>query len=228
MTPFVCSLISYDSGRTPAKIIAHKEAERQTGAGQFWWGLRTRLGPKVESLALLNQNVLPLFFLETGQQDKNGRQRIRVWSKWRSVNSGRSGNIPDHALVLSDDGDPKSKRRDEYYALVCHSDSQLALGNQGVLDLAQCRTTNNESLKFLRGAALLLSPTPSPLHEARPLAPQAIASQNIKNVALAVRLIAPWYVRVTNDRVLTESELDRLHQYKEGDDWLALVRSIRR
>jgi hypothetical protein len=40
--------------------------------------------------------------------------------------------------------------------------------------------------------------------------------------------VAPWYVRLEDGDVLTPAELDRIRRFKDGDDWLALVKSLRK
>ena len=124
--------------------------------------------------------------------------------------------------------DPKDKRGGEYYALVCQSKDRLALRNSGSFDLAECRTIKNQTLQFLQGAALLTTLKPSIL-DAPPHNPGAIrrVSNTVKDVALRATLTAPWYVRLAEDRVLTDDEMARLRDYKDGDDWLALVKSLR-
>jgi hypothetical protein len=225
MHPFVCCPVSFDSGRTPIRIIAHKEAERKTGDGEFWWGLRARLGPAVTSHAVLNGGVVPIFFSKTAE--KQGIvQPIRVWNEWRSLDGRRSGTIPKHALVLSDDPGPDDARRDEYFGLVCRSDSKLVIGNLGFINLAQCVTTKNRPIQFLQSAALLLTQNVSPVHV--PAHTGGTPHNGIITVVLAGTLVAPWYVRLQRYRVLTQQEVEKLRQYKDGDDWLALVSSLRR
>ena len=46
-------------------------------------------------------------------------------------------------------------------------------------------------------------------------------------ISFEAQLVAPWFVRLTRHRVLTESELARVRQYEDGDDWLSLVGSLR-
>jgi hypothetical protein len=46
-------------------------------------------------------------------------------------------------------------------------------------------------------------------------------------VSFEAQLLAPWFVRLTRYRVLTETESARVRKYNEGDDWFSLVRSLR-
>jgi hypothetical protein len=225
MRPFVCCPVSFDSGRTPIRIIAHKEAERKTGGGEFWWGLRARLGPAVTSHATLNGGVVPIFFSQTAEKQATV-QPIRVWNKWRSLDHTQSGAIPKHALVLSDDPGPDDARRDEYFGLVCRSVSKLAIGNLGFINLAQCVTRKNKPIKFLQSAMLLLTKEASPVH--KPAHTGGSPHKGIITVVLEARLVFPWYVRLESYQILTQREVERLRRYKDGDDWLALVTSLRR
>src|SRR5262249_27588171 len=105
--PFVWSLMGQDAGQPLKEIIIRKEAERRTG-GEFWCGLGTPLGDRVESVASLNKAPLPVLFSKLGaKKTKQGSpsQNVYVWERWRSIRKGRSGtyghgSIPKHVLVL--------------------------------------------------------------------------------------------------------------------------------
>ena len=216
MTPFVWSLMGADAGEKLSHIITRKEAERRSGQGQFWWGLGTPLGDAVESAATLNGGTLPALFsaLEDKEPDQkeDPNQKIRVWNGWRSIRTGAHGNIPDHVLITS--GYDANKPDKPHYALVCRSDVQLVLGNHGFFDPSQCRTVKN-------GKA------PGPSQRAALLTRQGPHSRGPYNIAFDASLVGPWYVRLTHGRVLTRAELARIRQYKDGDDWLGLVKSLR-
>jgi len=76
--PFVWSLMGQDAGQPLKEIIIRKEAERRTG-GQFWWGLGTPLGDRVESVASLNKAPLPVLFSALGaKKTKHGSSSQNV------------------------------------------------------------------------------------------------------------------------------------------------------
>jgi len=201
-----------DAGQPLDEIIIRKEAERKT-RGEFWWGLGTALGPHVEKVARLNGGTLPLLFSEAlGNQKQAPNENIYVWNGWQSVRKGRyrtydSGSIPKHALVLG--GNPDRP----YYSLVCRCDTELVLGNHGPFDPAQCRTTKGIRPGVSQRAALLTGQVKHP--------------QGLYRIAVSAHLVVPWFVRLTYPRVLTAAELARVRQYKPGDDWLGLVKSLR-
>jgi hypothetical protein len=204
---FVWSLMGQDAGQSLKEIIIRKEAERRTG-GDFWWGLGTPLGDRVESEAISNGGTLPaLFFKTLGKQKQALAQKTFVWNGWRS-SKGRHGVIPKHVLVLG--GDPDGR----YYALVCRCDIELVLGNHGPFEPTQCRT-------------LAKGVRPGVTQRTALLTGQRKHPHGPYHIGFEAYLAAPWFVRLTDSRALTPAELDRVRQYKPGDDWLSLVKSLR-
>jgi hypothetical protein len=209
---FVWSLMGrQDAGQPLDEIIIRKEAERRTG-GELWWGLGTSLGDRVESEAIRNRGTLPALFSALDNQKQAPNQNTYVWNKWLSVRKGRDstyshGSIPNHALVLG--GNPDRA----YYGLVCRCDTQLVLGDHGFFDPTQCRTVaKRRSPGGSQRAALLTGQVKHP--------------QGYR-IAFIASLVKPWFVRLTHPRMLTAAELARVRQYRSGDDWLALVKSLR-
>jgi hypothetical protein len=211
-TPFVWSLMGQDAGQTLDEIIIRKEAERRTG-GTYWWGGGTPLGPRVESEAILNGGTLRALFSALGNQKRAANQSTYLWDGWRSIRKGphgthSHGRIPKHVLVLG--GNPDRP----YYALVCRCDTELVLGDQGPFDPAQCLTIAN-------------GVPPGASQRAALLRGQVNHTHGRYRIAFSAYLVAPWFVRLTQARVLTAAELARVRQYKRGDDWLGLVKSLR-
>ena len=208
---YVWSKMGPDADQTLDKIIDRKEAERRMG-GDIWWGLGTPLGPCVESEAILNGGTLPVLFSELRKQEQAPNQSIYVWNRWRSIRKGHhgthSGTIPKHALVLG--GNPDRP----YYALVFRCDTELALGDHGLFDPALCRTLANRRRPGVSQRSALLEG-------------QVRHPHGPYRIAVSADLVVPWYVRLTHPRMLTAAELARVHQYKPGDDWLSLVKSLR-
>jgi hypothetical protein len=205
--PLVWSLMGQDAGQSLDEIIIRKEAERRTG-GEFWWGLGTPLGDRVESVAILNGGTLPALFSALENQKQAPGQNTYVWNGWHSIRTGRHGSVPKHVLVLG--GNPDRP----YYALVCRCDTELILGDHGPFDPAQCLTVaNGVPPGVSQRAALLRGQVKHPHGRYR--------------IAFNAYLVAPWFVRLTDPRMLTAAQLARVRQYKRGDDWLGLVKSLR-
>jgi hypothetical protein len=117
-------------------------------------------------------------------------------------------SIPQHVLVLG------GKPGKSYYALVCRCDTELALGDHGLFNPAQCLT-------LASGLA------PGPSQRAALLKGQIQHSHGAYRVAFKAQLVEPWFVKLTKPRALSAAELVRARQYKPGDDWLSLVKSLR-
>ena len=224
MIPFVCSVVGGDAGEDLQHIVVRKEAERRAGNGEFWWGLSASLGPRVEAKAQQNQGTLPALFSKSKAANPISNS-VRVWNNWRGVLSPKihHGRIPNHVIVTSGyDPNSKTNRSDNHYALVCHSNGQLALGSHGFCDLTHCQTIpNRKRIKYLVGARLL-EKTQTPL-----ISTHGIASPGCRSIAFEANLIGHCYVKLEAPRVLTQVELDRLRQYRAGDDWCALANSLR-
>jgi hypothetical protein len=224
MLPFVCSVVGGDADERLEHIIVRKEAERSTGTGEFWWGLAAALGPDVEAKAKQNGGTLPALFSKSDKGQIPHSNQIRIWDAWRSVlHPQQHGCIPDHIIVTSGyNPNPKNRRTDNHYALVCHSDVKLALGNHGFCDLKQCQTAKNgKAIGYLVGARLLESRPPL-------MIPTGTASVSVRSIAFEAHLVRQCYVKLENFRVLTQAELNSLHRYRAGDDWRALTKTLRR
>jgi hypothetical protein len=204
---FVWSLMGQDAGQPLKEIIIRKDAELRTG-GDFWWGLGTPLGDRVESEAISNGGTLPALFFKAGKQKQALDQSTYVWNGWRSIRTGRHGVIPKHALVLG--GNPDGR----YYALVCCCDTELVLSNHGPFDPAQCRT-------------LAKGRPPGVTQRTALLKGQLKHQRGLYHIGFKAHLVEPWFVQLTDPRALTPQELAGVRQYKPGDDWLGLVKSLR-
>jgi hypothetical protein len=210
MTPFIFVKMGQNNAGQPlTKIVLRKEAERETG-GDFWWGLGTPLGPRVESVAVLNGGTLSVLFsaLDGKKARQDSDQTVRLWNGWRSIRPGQRGTIPEHVIVLG--GNPDKP----YYALVCRSDVPILLGDHGPFDPTRCKTV-------AKGKA------PGPSQRAALLTGETTNVSGEYRISFKGELTGPWYVRLTDDRVLTAAELAKVHQYKHGDNWLSLCSSLR-
>jgi hypothetical protein len=97
----------------------------------------------------------------------------------------------------------------------------LRLGQNGFCHLSHCKTTKNLVVDYLQGAALLFKPPPL-------TSPSGTRSRSCRSIAFEAGLFGHCYVKLENHRVLTQSEWNSLRQYKPGDDWRALAKSLRR
>jgi hypothetical protein len=222
---FVCSVVGDDADEDLNHIVTRKEAERSTGKGEFWWGLGAPLGRHVEAKAQQNGGTLPALFSKSKNGNKKLSNQVRIWDEWRSVLSPKlHGPIPGHVIVTSGyNPNPKNRRGDNHYALVCHSNVKLNhLGSLGFCDLTHCQTVpKGKTVSYLVGARLLEKLQP-PL-----ITPRGVASLSCRSIEFEANLVGHCYVKLEKFRVLTQTELDSLRQYKAGDDWRALAKNLR-
>jgi hypothetical protein len=220
MSSFVYSLMGVDADEPLNHILIRKEAERKTG-GNWWWGLATsNIAKELEQEATSNGGTLPVLFAAVPRPNDGVRgQKGCVWNGWQSRDGKRGGRIPDHALVKSGydqryfSEDPKEKK--PYYALVCQSEAEVARGNFGHLAPTKYLTPSGKTRDSRQRTALLVG---NPV-----LQPHGLSNK----IELKADLVDPWYVRLTEPRVLTPAQVDEVHRYRDGDDWRSLVRRLR-
>ena len=80
---------------------------------------------------------------------------------------------------------------------------------------------NRKKIQYLVGARLL-EKLQTPL-----ISLHGVASPSCRSIAFEANLIGHCYVKLEDSRVLSQIELDRLRQYRAGDDWCALADSLR-
>ncbi len=211
MPQFVWNVIGEDASEPLSHILIRKEAERLAGNGEFWWGLGTALGD-VASVAMANNGLLPVVFSARQPKTYTSDLSAQIWNGWESTRDGNSGSLPSHVLITSA-YDPR-KEGDALYALACRSSSQLVLHDH-VFNPAQCRTLKSGVSPYYAQRAAVLK---GELAHARGSYTKGFAAE----------LVAPWYVKLTDSRLLTSNELAVIRRFEPGDDWLGLVQWLRR
>ena len=199
-------------GESLNQIIGRKEAERRSGNGVFWWGIGTSLGSAVEDNVVSHDSTLPVLFsrqLSPPQKKDADPDHVCVWNAWRSK-SGLYDVIPDHVLVTG-----ASNPATSYYALCCHSDASLKLTNHGQFDPQQCQTMSGKVPGASQVTCLLRNMRPGGHSGGR------------YSIGFKATLAYPWTVRLTDGRLLTPQQRQKLSRFKIGDDWIELVRSLR-
>ncbi len=211
MPEFVWSAVGEDASEPLPDILIRKEAERVVGNGEFWWGLSTALGD-VASVAMAAGGLLPVVFSARRPDTYAKDFSAQVWSGWESTGDGKSGALPKHVLITST-YDPR-KEGSAHYALACRCSSQLLLHDY-VFNPAQCRRVKvGTPPAYSQRAALLKG--------------ELAHARGSYTKGFAAELVAPWYVKLTDSRLLTSNELAVIRHFEPGDDWLGLVQWLRR
>jgi hypothetical protein len=189
MNAFVWTKMGVEAGEALEAIVKRKEAERIAGSGEFWWGIGTSLGPRLGLAARSNGGRLPVLFskmLGGAKAADQSPSMVWKWTEWEDE-QGATHKLPRHAHVTSR-GDQIKKK---HYALVCHSDTAIALRSRGQpFDPALCRTPAGKVPGSSQVTALLHG---SP--KAHTSGPYESSFQATLVQPWAVKLIAPVPVR---------------------------------
>jgi hypothetical protein len=185
---FVWTKIGTEAGEGVDKILARKENERIEGAGIFWWGIGTSLGPALCEQARLTGGKIPVLFCEmlgkAQSHDASPTSTIR-WLRWRDWASSEF-DVPSFVEVTSRGEDRNGKRKDKHYALVCCSETKIDIDRTGRLfDPKNCRTLRGKVPGDSQNTALL----------------EGDFSQSHPNgryrIAFTANLVSPWQAHLT-------------------------------
>src|ERR1700722_16664131 len=124
---FCWTRFGIEAGQSVEQILARKEQERIANAGLFFWGIGNAIGPSV--LELLKQTDAPeaLFspIRSLPRSEDAMPASVVAWTEAQTV-SGEEYQLPEGSLITSRFDPLRSRAR--HYALVCHSETPLAVG----------------------------------------------------------------------------------------------------
>lgn len=184
MNAFVWTKMGVESGEALEKIVRRKEAERIAGRGIFWWGIGNSLGAAVRKYARAQGGTLPVLFSMMRARAKpidESPGAVWRWTGWEDEN-GQVYNIPSYAKVISRGAASKEK----HYALVCQSDSSLALALEhggARFDPRLCRTPSGKVPGPSQVTALLTG-----CSDGHP--------KGLYEICFRAILVAPWAVKL--------------------------------
>jgi hypothetical protein len=218
---FIWTKFGDDAGEVTAGILQRKEAERL--AGSFWWGVGSSLNRDKRRQALSDSaGRLQVVFSKQLSRPKpceSGQMAaMALWTRWLD-DSGKSHEIPSHAMVIS-----KAGARC-YYALVCGSGKPLyRRDSYGRLCLRELLFDDHIFYNYRS--------------DKKPCASQntALLTGNLQadqgsgryREGFRATLVYPWFVRLDRHRhrLLTPDEQDLIADW-DGKHYAALVRRIR-
>lgn len=219
MNVLVWAKMQAEAGEPLEQIVLRKEAERANGDGLFWWGFGASLGDDVSRAACENDLSLPVLFskmLSSPRRRDAAPDVVWLWDEWQTKD-GRN-RIPSNVLVTGGSGPPRS-----HYALVCRSHAPLRLRDHGAFDPNQCwtyKSRNNKGSERVPGSSQVVSL----LWDRRP----SEHKSGDYRTGFRATLTQPWTVKLARPRQLTSAERAMIKEYREGDDWLSLVKSLRK
>ena len=119
-----------NAGQSPERIVAAKDGERLAGGGTFVWAIGTP-PPKALTPARINAASLPVIFSMMLSKPKRHHIDPESVVRWKSYidQDGTAQPLPSHMVPTS-----QLSKRGYHYALICHADEALKLGNLGPFD----------------------------------------------------------------------------------------------
>jgi hypothetical protein len=184
-----------EAGQTIAQIIERKERERGAGCGLFLWGIGNAVGPSIIRLLQVSDQPEAIFSPISSaprQCDTNPSATVD-WTEAIGVD-GEPFRIPEHALVTSR-FDPAFPKR-THYALVCYSEQPLTLSKSG------------STVRF-QAVRNLVSQRPVGASQTTAIVEYdttCLSDSRSYDVAMRVRLIAPYFIRLHHPVSLNSGE----------------------
>ena len=117
-----------EAGQSVEQILARKEQERTANAGLFFWGIGNAIGPSMVELLRRTDSPEVVFspIRSAPRREDSMPSSVVAWTEARTM-SGEKYKFPEHSLITSR-FDPL-KSRASHYALVCYSESPIAVGS---------------------------------------------------------------------------------------------------
>lgn len=196
-----------EASQSIEQILSRKEQERCANSGTFFWGIGNAIGPSMKELIRLNAEPEVLFSPIKGKPKAVDvtPSAIVAWTAAHGI-FGEKFELPSRSLITSrfDLSNPKTT----HYALVCHSDTPLAVRQSATLCSSALRNLlTGRGVGASQVTAIVDLKAPS----AAELSPYA--------VALRTRLVWPYLVKLSAP-VLLSPQSDASH----GEaDWGEIV-----
>jgi hypothetical protein len=224
LTGRVCwTRMQAESGQGIEAIIARKELERQAGGGLFFWGVGNAPNRSIRSLAATGDHIDVVFSLmKTRPKLRDvAPTGVLTWQTYIDIH-GVEQAIPPHVLVTSRMGTGSGTKR-VHYALMCLTDAELRLEDQGPFDPSAYRNISDAGGPVSSSQVTALV--------ARITAESRVSDYRIN---LRARLAGSYWVRLGRPSVLRSDVCAALMTASAGardmncDDWFRMVADIRR
>jgi hypothetical protein len=213
---FVCwTKMQAEAGQNLSDIFRRKEYERKAGIGVFFWGI----GNPLDFSKLGSSDRVDLVFstmLSAPKLEDKNPESVLVWRKYLAA-SGRELDLPPHVLLMSR-ATTKLGPKKRHYALVCFSDRELTLSDEGEFDPSVYRNAgpNGGKVGFSQVTSLLekTSETRTPSRY---------------RVNFRAELRRPFLVRLCDPVLLEPEDRRRVDDHRAGETatWLRFATQIR-
>lgn len=208
-----------ESSEELPSIVLQKEWERRLGGGRFLWGVGQSLGNSAQIAAHRTGSLLALFSPASSKPRQGGRKRedMLLWNAWID-STGQVRQLPPHAFIVSRTVLPSGRRREQHYALVCSSPTELSMGTRLHIYPEHLRSVSTgKVLGPAQGTAVV-----DCISRAGELSGKRYP------VALAVELEAPYFVRLTQPVVLKVRDFAQVNKATRDGDFAAFIELVGR
>lgn len=187
---FCWSRFGTEAGEPVDRILARKEDERRALGGKFFWGIGSSVAPGIRML-LGRPGHPEVIFSPIRSRPRPVDVSPPGVVRWRACLDldGNYTALPDDAVVTSRArlGAPRS-----HYALVCHSEAALELGELGSISFGSLRNLGTGSPL---GPSQVTSVVKTLAH--------SMGVGRAYPISLRARLVAPYFVRLQEPKTST-------------------------
>ncbi len=202
-TRFCWTRFGTESGETVESILARKEQERLQ-AGMFLWGIGNSVGPAVRELVSLESTPQVLFspMRSKAKTIDTTPSRLLQWTRATTLDN-KHWDIPDGLQVVSRASTSGGALKNFHYALVCASATPLVIREDENLQF-------DDLVNLLSQNKLGHSQVTSVVQHR----PSSEAAGLSYSVGFAAELVYPYFVRLEEPEVVTNSEWQQSRAHK--------------
>ncbi len=213
---FLCwTKMQAEAGQNLADIFRRKEYERKAGNGVFFWGI----GSPLDFSRLRSSDRVDLIFstmLSAPKTEDKNPESVLVWRKYLNA-SGQEVDLPPHVLLTSR-ATTKLGPKKRHYALVCHSEKELVLADEGEFDPMAYRNAgpNGGKVGFSQVTSLLERTS------------EASATSRYR-INFRAELRRPFLAKLCDPVLLEPEDRRRVDDHRAGEPgtWLRFATQIR-
>jgi hypothetical protein len=211
-----------ESGQDIRTIIARKELERRAGDGLFFWGIGNAPSRSIKALAARGEDVDVVFSLMKSRPKVQDVAPAGLLA-WRTYFDSDEVErpLPLHVLVTSR-LEISSGTKSVHYALMCRSDEELRLDDQGAFDPSAYQNMGDAGGPVGNSqvtALVVRTRAESPVSDYR--------------INLRAKLVGSYWVRLARPCILGEAARKALITASaragemDSGDWIRMVSEIR-
>jgi hypothetical protein len=222
---FCWTKAGHESSEDLPVVVLQKEWERRLGGGRFLWGVGQSLGNSAQVAAHRTGSLLALFSPASSKPRPAVRKKedMLLWNAWID-STGQVRQLPPHAFIVSRATLPSGQRREQHYALVCSSPTELSMGTRLRVYPEHLRSVSTgKALGAAHGTAVV-----DCIARTGNLIGETGKTGKSYPIALAVELEAPYFVRLTQPGVLKARDFAEVNKATRDGDLATFIELVGR